>query len=77
MRRSSAAGTRTRCPEGTQIIVDGYPSKDGELRANGRDLTFPDGKKLFAGSPARARPTNDLKNEVEPVSRPALAGQGI
>ena len=37
-------------PEGTQIVVDGYQSKDGELRLNGRDLTFPDGKKLFAGS---------------------------
>lgn len=43
-------------PEGTQIIVDGYQSKDGELRANGRDLTFPDGKKLFAGSSGTGAP---------------------
>jgi Family of unknown function (DUF6152) len=43
-------------PEGTQIVVDGYQSKDGELRANGRDLTFPDGKKLFAGSSGTGAP---------------------
>ena len=43
-------------PEGTEIIVDGYQSKDGELRANGRDLTFPDGKKLFAGSSGTGAP---------------------
>jgi len=43
-------------PEGTQIVVDGYQSKDGELRLNGRDLTFPDGKKLFAGSSGTGAP---------------------
>ena len=43
-------------PEGTEIVVDGYQSKDGELRANGRDLTFPDGKKLFAGSSGTGAP---------------------
>jgi hypothetical protein len=43
-------------PEGTEIIVDGYQSKDGELRVNGRDLTFPDGKKLFAGSSGTGAP---------------------
>ena len=43
-------------PEGTQIIVDGYQSKDEELRLNGRDLTFPDGKKLFAGSSGTGAP---------------------
>jgi hypothetical protein len=43
-------------PEGTQIIVDGYQSKDGELRLNGRDLTFPGGKKLFAGSSGTGAP---------------------
>lgn len=43
-------------PEGTEIIVDGYQSKDGEARANGRDVTFPDGKKLFAGSSGTGAP---------------------
>ncbi len=34
---------------GTEIMVDGYRSKDGSHRANGRDLTFPDGRTLFLG----------------------------
>ena len=37
-------------PEGTEIMVEGFQAKDGSLRANGRDITFPDGKKLFVGS---------------------------
>ena len=35
---------------GTEIYVEGFQTKDGALRANGRDITFPDGKKLFVGS---------------------------
>ena len=35
---------------GTIIVVSGYKAKDGRMRANGRDITFPDGKKLFVGS---------------------------
>jgi hypothetical protein len=34
---------------GQKIIVDGYQSKDGTHRANGRDLTLPGGQKLFLG----------------------------
>ena len=37
-------------PEGTEIVVGGFQAKDGSHRANGRDITFPDGKKLFVGS---------------------------
>ena len=37
---------------GTKVIVDGYQSKDGSNRANGRDITFPGGKKVFLGSSA-------------------------
>jgi len=36
-------------PEGTEIKVDGYQAKDGSNRANGRDITLADGKKLFVG----------------------------
>ena len=43
-------------PIGTKIIVDGYQSKDGARRANGRDLTFEDGKKLFLGSSGTGAP---------------------
>ena len=35
---------------GTEIAVEGFQAKDGALRANGRDITFTDGKKLFVGS---------------------------
>ncbi len=36
-------------PQGTEILVDGYQAKDGSNRANGRDITFADGRKLFVG----------------------------
>ena len=42
--------TKQSIPVGTEVIVDGYQAKDGALRANGRDVTLPDGRKLFAGS---------------------------
>ena len=37
-------------PVGTEIKVDGYQAKDGSTRANGRDVTFPDGRKVFIGN---------------------------
>lgn len=43
---------------GTVIVVDGFQAKDGTLRANGRDVTFPDGKKLFLGSSGTGAPTD-------------------
>ena len=43
--------TRDSVKVGTVINVDGYESRDGSRRANGRDLTLPDGTKLLmAGS---------------------------
>jgi len=42
--------TKNSIQVGTEILVDGYLAKDGTNRANGRDVTFPDGKKLFLGS---------------------------
>ena len=43
-------------PAGTEIIVDGYQAKDGTLKGNGRDITFPDGRKLFIGSTGTGAP---------------------
>ena len=34
---------------GTEVIVEGYRAKSGENKANGRDVTFPDGTLLFLG----------------------------
>jgi len=42
--------TRESLKPGDKIVVDGYQSKDGSHRANGRDLTLPNGQKLFLGS---------------------------
>ncbi len=41
---------------GTEVVVDGYQAKDGLRRANGRDLTFADGRKLFLGSSGTGAP---------------------
>jgi len=47
---------RKSLTEGTPIIVEGYQAKDGTNRANGRDITFPDGRKLFVGSSGTGAP---------------------
>ena len=49
--------TKNTLAVGTDIVVDGFQSKDRTLRANGRDLTFPDGRKLFMGSSGTGAPT--------------------
>jgi hypothetical protein len=41
---------------GTKVKVDGYQAKDGTRRANGRDLTFADGQKMFMGSSGTGAP---------------------
>lgn len=48
--------TKNSLLPGTEILVDGYMAKDGSLRANGRDITLPDGTKLFAGSSGTGAP---------------------
>ena len=48
--------TKNSLPLGTKVIVDGYQSKDGSKRANGRDITFADGRKLFLGSTGTGAP---------------------
>ena len=48
--------TRNTLPAGTEIMVDGYRAKNGSNRANGRDLTFTDGRRLFMGSSGTGAP---------------------
>lgn len=50
---------------GTVIVVDGYQSKDRSLRANGRDVTFTDGRKIFMGSSGTGAP----KDGRDPTER--------
>lgn len=48
--------TKQSVAVGTPVVVEGYQSKDGSNRANGRDITLPDGKKLFLGSQGTGAP---------------------
>ena len=41
---------------GTEIKVEGYLAKDGSRRANGRNLTLPNGRALFLGSSGTGAP---------------------
>ncbi len=53
---------------GTEVLVEGYQAIDGANRANGRDVTFPDGRRLFAGSSGTGAPL-DGSDPTEPSSR--------
>src|SRR6476659_3217510 len=48
--------TKNSLLPGTKIVLDGYRAKDGSRRANGRDLTFANGQKLFMGSSGTGAP---------------------
>ena len=44
-------------PVGTEVVVDGYQARDHTvLRANARNVRFPDGRKLFLGSQGTGAP---------------------
>jgi hypothetical protein len=51
-----AGFTKESLAAGTVIVVNGYRAKDGALRANGRDITLPDGRLLFVGGSAPDAP---------------------
>jgi hypothetical protein len=44
--------SKSSLPPGTEILVDGYQAKDGTNLAVGKNLTFPDGRRLFLGGSA-------------------------
>ena len=55
-------------PVGTDIVVDGYQARDHTLkRANGRNITYPDGRKLFFGSSGTGAP----RDGADPTEKPA------
>ena len=57
--------TRDSLTIGTELVVDGYQTKDHSLkRANGRDVTFTDGRKMFMGSSGTGAP-KDGRDPVE------------
>ena len=51
--------TKKDLPPGTVIKVEGFQAKDGGMRANGRNLTLPDGRALFFGSSGTGAPTTN------------------
>jgi len=57
--------TKNSLLPGTKIVVEGYQAKDGSLKGNGRDLTLPDGRKLFMGSSGTGAPA-DGSDPTEP-----------
>ena len=50
--------TRNSLPTGAEIVVEGFQAKDGSRKANGRDVTFADGRKLFLGSSGTGAPVD-------------------
>ncbi len=58
--------TRDTIKPGVIIIIDGYQSKDRTARANGRDVTFEDGRKFFVGSSGTGAP----RDGRDPTERP-------
>ena len=48
--------TKNSLLPGTEIVIEGYQAKDVANRANGRDITYKDGKKLFVGSQGTGAP---------------------
>lgn len=44
--------TKDVLPPGTEILIDGYRAKDGSNKGVGKNITLPDGKRLFLGGSA-------------------------
>lgn len=68
--------TRDSLPAGTEVVVDGYRAKDGSKRANGRDLTYPDGRNLFLGSSGTGAPYELTPKNLDPKAPTGQAGPG-
>jgi len=48
--------TKASLLPGTEIVVEGFRAKDLSKKANGRDVTFANGAKLFLGSSGTGAP---------------------
>jgi hypothetical protein len=68
--------TRDFLKIGTEVVVNGYQSTDGSLRANGRDLTVSNGQPLFIGSAGTGAPYDDgsLPQDEKKVVRTQVPG---
>ena len=52
--------TKNSLPQGTEIVVEGYQAKDRGNLAVGKNITFPDGKRMLLGGSAN-EPDADKK----------------
>ena len=50
---------KTDLPTGSQIKVSGYQAKDGSARANGSNVSLPDGRSLFLGGTGAGSPPSN------------------
>jgi hypothetical protein len=59
--------TKDSFPKGLEVVVDGYQARDhNELRANARNVTFTDGRKLFLGSTGTGAPGEEPTDKDKP-----------
>ena len=69
-----AGVNKNSLPIGSEIVVRGYQSKDASCRpackANGRDLAFPDGRRVFMGSSGTGAPKDGYDLRDTRPSRP-------
>ncbi len=73
--------TRDSIPAGTEVVVFGYRHRNGSNAANGRDVTLPDGRRLFITSPGTGAPGGSRSNGAGsrhriPAPRPPSAPRG-
>lgn len=70
---------RNSLPVGSEVVVRGYRSKDGSCapacKANGRDIVFGDGRKVFMGSSGTGAPKDGL-DPHEPGDAAPFAATG-
>ena len=69
---------RNSVPIGTEVIIDGYQSKDLSNRGNGRNMTFANGETLFMGSSGTGAPRDgaDPTEPPRPGKKEAAAEEG-
>ena len=46
-------------PVGTELVIDGYQARNGSNRVNGREVTYPDGRRLVLGSSGTGAPDDE------------------
>jgi hypothetical protein len=55
--------TKRSLEAGTELIIDGYQAKSGDMKANGGSITFKDGHRLFVGGSNPDDPGNAKENK--------------